>query len=136
MSSILSTMYLTFKTDSPHAVISIVDRSGKIIQSVDWLAGRQLAESIHTKLDDLYQSTNINPKNLLGIIIFSGEGSFTGLRIGFSVANSIANSLNLPIVTTFGEFWIKDGLSKVASSNRTAYPVYSSAPHITVSLTK
>jgi tRNA A37 threonylcarbamoyladenosine modification protein TsaB len=129
-------MYLTLKTDSPQALISIVDTRGITIQAIDWLAGRQLAESIHTKLNFLYQATGIDPNDLLGIIIFSGEGSFTGLRIGFSVANSIASSLNLPIANGMGEYWIKDGLSKIAKSKSTAYPVYGSAPHITISATK
>ncbi len=45
----------------------------------------------------LLEKNNINFKDLKGIEVELGPGSFTGLKIGASVANALGFSLNIPV---------------------------------------
>ena len=47
---------------------------------------------------ELLDHINLKFTDLSGIILSAGPGSFTGLRIGYSLAKGLAHPLNLPIV--------------------------------------
>jgi tRNA threonylcarbamoyladenosine biosynthesis protein TsaB len=53
---------------------------------------------------------NRSLKDLQGIVIYKGPGSFTGLRIGFSVANALADSLKIPIISGSGDNWANQAI--------------------------
>lgn len=71
--------------------------------------------------------------NIQGILVYKGPGSFTGLRIGISTANSLTYSLGIPIATSKGDDWLVNGIeSLLAGCNEyPATPEYGSEPHIT-----
>lgn len=45
----------------------------------------------------LLQTTNSKLQSIKGIEVDTGPGSFTGLRVGVSVANALGFSLNIPV---------------------------------------
>jgi tRNA threonylcarbamoyladenosine biosynthesis protein TsaB len=49
-------------------------------------------------LDDLLTKVSLSPQDLDGIIVALGPGSFTGIRIGLSVAKGFSESLAIPII--------------------------------------
>ncbi|OEH85228.1 tRNA (adenosine(37)-N6)-threonylcarbamoyltransferase complex dimerization subunit type 1 TsaB [Desulfuribacillus stibiiarsenatis] len=49
-------------------------------------------------IEHMMKVAKITPKDLKGIIVAKGPGSYTGLRIGVSTAKSFAWSLNLPLI--------------------------------------
>ena len=57
--------------------------------------------SIHTipMIDEILKNNNILPSNLNEIIVVNGPGSFTGVRIGVTIAKTLAYTLNIPIKT-------------------------------------
>jgi hypothetical protein len=63
-----------------------------------WESGRQLADQLLERLTRLLADRHVNLRDLTGIVIFSGPGSFTSLRIGHTVANALADSLGIPVV--------------------------------------
>jgi tRNA threonylcarbamoyl adenosine modification protein YjeE len=74
-----------------------------------------------------------DPHLVTVIIIFSGPGSFTSLRIGHAVVNALADSLGFPVVGARGDDWQEQGLSLVTSAKpgRPALPFYGADAHIT-----
>lgn len=50
-------------------------------------------------LQELLTRTNIELKDIDEIIVVNGPGSFTGVRIGITIAKTIAYSLQIPIKT-------------------------------------
>jgi tRNA threonylcarbamoyladenosine biosynthesis protein TsaB len=125
-------LILTFRTDKPEAELGLFEAGGKLAYST-WQAHRQLAETIHTQIKELLESQGHVLDDVGGIVVFKGPGSFTGLRIGLSVANALAYSLNIPIVATTGEDWIEQGNTGLeqGANEHAALPEYGSLPHIT-----
>lgn len=126
-------MILTLRTDNPQAEIGLYDGT-KQIAEIKWQAHRRLAETIHQRISEILANHQVAPGDITGIVVYRGPGSFTGLRIGISVANTLAYGLGIPIVGTIKEKWIQDGLSKVIATplGRFVVPEYGSDPHITV----
>ncbi|HEY5152488.1 MAG TPA: tRNA (adenosine(37)-N6)-threonylcarbamoyltransferase complex dimerization subunit type 1 TsaB [Candidatus Saccharimonadales bacterium] len=125
-------LILTIRTDKPEAEIGLFDGNTKLAYST-WPAHRQLAETIHLKIKEVLESQGRSLGDLGGVAAYRGPGSFTGLRIGLSVANALAYSLQIPIVARTGETWLEQAADEIAkgADDRAALPEYGSSPHIT-----
>lgn len=125
-------MILAIKTDNPKAELYLYDKHNKKSE-VLWQAERRLADELLPNIENLLVNNKYSINDLTGIIIFTGEGSFTGLRIGTVIANTVAYSRNIPIVGTQGKDWIELGLEEMAGAKSGSYvvPKYSSEPNIT-----
>lgn len=123
---------LAIRTDKPEAELGVFD-DGKELVYEKWEAHRQLAETINKKLKEILDKSSISRQQIGGIMIYEGPGSFTGLRIGFSVANALAMALGIPVVASAGPAWIKGGITRLQAgqNDRIALPEYGSPPHIT-----
>ncbi len=132
-------MVLAFDTSKEQAFIGLWDQKWVAQEAFD--AGRELNKLIIQKLDKVLAVINIDTdaKALKGIIVNSGPGSFTGLRIGLSVANTIAYTYDIPIVGITEEIDIDKLLqkgksvleSRGASFGGVVVPHYGAEPHIT-----
>ena len=118
-------LILTIRTDKPIAEIGLYD-GGEQMAYRKWQAHRELSITIHQKIQELLKSQNKDWKNITGIICFKGPGSFTGLRIGLSVANALAYSLGIPIVSLGEKNWIEKGIQQLSSgkNEKIALPKY------------
>ncbi len=67
---------------------------------------RSHAKNIIPKLDELFNNTNLQLKELDGIAVNIGPGSFTGLRIGLSTAKGLVfgSNINFFAYSSFEEF--------------------------------
>lgn len=125
-------LILTIRTDKPEAEIGLFQDGVKLAYST-WQAHRQLAETIHLKIKELLESQNRSLSDVSGIVVFKGPGSFTGLRIGLSVANALAYGLQVPIMSATGSGWLEEATSALrhGKDERISLPEYGSPPHIT-----
>lgn len=118
------------RTDQPEAEVYLYDNNIQL-KKEQWLAHRQLAETIHQKILNI---TNNDLHQIQGIIVYKGPGSFTGLRISLTVANTLSMSLNVPIVSAGSDQWINEGIKKLLAGDneKVALPEYGALPNITV----
>ncbi len=118
-------LVLTIRTDKPEAEIGLFENDKQLAYET-WEAHRQLSATVHTKTDSLLQGNNKKLQNIGGIVAFKGPGSFTGLRIGLSVANALAYGLNIPIISQEGDGWIEAGIKRLleGESEPVALPSY------------
>jgi tRNA threonylcarbamoyladenosine biosynthesis protein TsaB len=101
--------------------------------TLKWESGRSLADELLGKITTLLRQLDLELADLTGVIIFSGPGSFTSLRIGHAVANALADGLGIPVVGAAGDDWLAKGAQALRSApvGRPAVPVYGSEPNIT-----
>ena len=124
--------YLSIRTDRPEAELGLYDGQERV-DNLAWPAHRQLAETIHLRIKQLLDSNSKSLKDLGGLVVYKGPGSFTGLRIGISVANALADGLKLPIVSGEGEGWLETALQSImdGQNEELVIPAYGSPPHTT-----
>jgi tRNA threonylcarbamoyladenosine biosynthesis protein TsaB len=125
-------LIITLRTDKPEAEIGLYQDATQLAY-VTWQADRTLAETLHQKLRTLLEEHSCTFADLEGVVIFKGPGSFTGLRIGITVANALADGFTIPIVGTMDKDWIDSGLKLLSDKDnqRIILPEYGSPPHIT-----
>src|SRR5258708_6221850 len=123
---------LTVRTDKPIAEIGLYDGQ-KQLEYYVWEAHRQLGTTIHVKIKGLLERKGKTLHDVQGIACFQGPGSFTGLRIGLSVANAFASALRVPIVARQDPHWLESGLADLLASknDQLALPEYGAEVHIT-----
>lgn len=88
-------MYLD--TSTPTTILKLDDHE------YTWESGRDLAENLLVFIHDKLVENGKDFKDLEEITFMSGPGSFTGLRIGAAVVNTLANELNIPLKNHHGE---------------------------------
>ena len=88
-------MYLD--TSTPKTVLKL---DGK---TYEWESGHDLAENLLAFIRDKLAENNATWQDLSEITFMSGPGSFTGLRIGASVVNTLAPELDIPLYDHHGE---------------------------------
>lgn len=123
---------LTIRTDK-------VDSEVGLFQDIDmidydsWPAHRHLAETIHTHIKELLSKHDKTIQQIEAIVIYKGPGSFTGLRIGISLANALASSLSIPIAGETNDNWIQTGVQRLLDQQNDlqVMPLYGGDPHIT-----
>ncbi|QCT42447.1 tRNA (adenosine(37)-N6)-threonylcarbamoyltransferase complex dimerization subunit type 1 TsaB [Candidatus Nanosynbacter featherlites] len=124
-------MLLLLDTSNPVCYVTLVGHESSV--SYEWQADRTLAKGLLGFLRDSLAKQNTDIHALTGIGVMKGPGSFTGLRIGLTVANTLADGLQVPIVGATGENWQERALEKLRSGEdeKIVLPEYGSAAHIT-----
>jgi tRNA threonylcarbamoyladenosine biosynthesis protein TsaB len=60
------------------------------------------AEILHQEIEKLLLSSNVQFSDLTAVVVGSGPGSYTGLRIGVAAAKGLAMALNIPLYAVSG----------------------------------
>ena len=125
-------MILGIRTDKPEAELYLIE-DGKVVDSYNWHAHRQLSDTLLDKIETLLQNHKLTLPTIEGIVVYGGPGSFTGLRIGISLANTLAYSLHVPITSGTKERWLKQALGQLQQQGgpQIIIPEYGSDVHIT-----
>jgi tRNA threonylcarbamoyladenosine biosynthesis protein TsaB len=120
------------RTDKPEAELYIYQGLKKMAET-KWAAHLKLAETLNSKIEEILNKSSISYDNLDGIAVFKGPGSFTGLRIGMSVANALAYAQRVPVVARGGEDWVKDSIEALnkGADDKVAVPEYGAAARTT-----
>jgi tRNA A37 threonylcarbamoyladenosine modification protein TsaB len=126
-------MILAIRTDNPTAELYLLRPDSTIVVQKNWLADRNLAKTLNSHIAILCKEADIDVSGVDGIIVFTGSGSFTGLRIGASVGNALAYSNNTAIVGSGGDDWLKQGVEALITASKGTYvsPRYDREPNIT-----
>ena len=124
-------MILLLDTSTPTCRLSFVE--GDWRHDVLWEAGRGLAKGLLGFLDQELLAKQKTWGDVSGLVLYKGPGSFTGLRIGITVGNSIAYANNIPIVGTTGEQWQTDGIARLdrSENDEIVLPEYGGEANIT-----
>jgi tRNA threonylcarbamoyladenosine biosynthesis protein TsaB len=91
---------LAIDTATDRFSVAVASFRGTSTLEDTWLfeadVGLRHSELSMDSIDMLLRRAALKPEDLNGIVCMGGPGSFTGLRIGFSLAKGLALALNIP----------------------------------------
>ena len=90
--------YLYIDTSSSYLYTAIVENE-KLLSEIKEEFGQSLSEVALPKIASMFEKTNLEAKDINKIIVVDGPGSFTGIRIGITIAKVYSWSLEIPITT-------------------------------------
>lgn len=87
---------LAIDTSTDHAGIALSTKNG-VVKHV-WPAARAQTTTVLPEIDRLVAEAGMNPADISGLIVATGPGTFTGLRVGLSIAKGILVARSVPMV--------------------------------------
>jgi len=88
---------LVIDTATTHAVIAVGAPDGSLLEARTWVAGYRHGEELLERVGALLRDRGLAPAALGGLVVGTGPGAFTGLRVGIATAKGLAHALGLPL---------------------------------------
>ena len=95
---------LLLAIDTSSSLVSVALLMGKRnVRFCEQEMERGQGEALIPMIQELFETAHLNMKDLTGVAVAVGPGSFTGVRIGIATARAIAMALDIPVygVTNF-----------------------------------
>ena len=84
--------------DSSNIFLSVgLAKDGKVVDKISYEAWQRQSEMMVTEIDNILKRNNVDKKELDGIVVGMGPGSYTGVRIGVTIAKTIAYALKIKL---------------------------------------
>jgi tRNA threonylcarbamoyl adenosine modification protein YeaZ len=89
---------LVLDTATSRVVVAAGTPDGELLGSASFPAEHRHGERLLAAVDQLAREQGLIRADLAGVIVGTGPGAFTGLRVGLATAKTIAHELGRPIV--------------------------------------
>lgn len=116
--------------DSSNVYLSVgIGKDGKVIDKIYYEAWQRQSEMMVTEVDNILKRNNIAKEELDAVVVGIGPGSYTGVRIGVTIAKTIAYALKIKIYAKSSLSLLKDEEKPTiclfnARSGRSYFAVY------------
>lgn len=124
-------MIALLNTSTGFCQLTLAD--GSSVYEHEWQADRQLAHGLLKFVEDALSEHGSSFDSLEGLGVYRGPGSYTSLRIGMTVWNTLADARQIPIVGTTGPDWQIEARNRLAKgeNDKIVLPEYGSDANIT-----
>jgi tRNA threonylcarbamoyl adenosine modification protein YeaZ len=89
---------LAIDTATTRVVIATGSPDGVADGVSTWVAGYRHGETLLPSIQRFLGEQNLRRSRLTGIVVGTGPGAFTGLRVGIATAKGLAHGLGIPLV--------------------------------------
>ena len=89
--------YLFIDSATTNLVVAIIN-DGKIVYIYNNNDNHDTSSKMMPVLAEAFENVGLKPQDIDKIFAVTGPGSFTGIRVGLTVAKTMAYTLNIPIV--------------------------------------
>ncbi len=89
---------LAIDTATTRVVVASGSPDGRIDGLTTWPAGYRHGETLLPSIGRFLGEQNVRRSRLSAIVVGTGPGAFTGLRVGIATAKGLAHGLGIPIV--------------------------------------
>jgi tRNA threonylcarbamoyladenosine biosynthesis protein TsaB len=90
-------MLLAIDTSTEMASIAIYKPAQGVLVEQTWQSGREQTTQLLPNIQRAMSLVGVTVRDLTGIAVATGPGSFSGVRIGISAAKTMAYALQIPI---------------------------------------
>jgi tRNA threonylcarbamoyl adenosine modification protein YeaZ len=88
---------LAIDTSGTNALVALGERNGSLLAERRWQAGYRHGEELLARIDEMLRTEGTSLADLGGIVVGTGPGAFTGLRVGLATAKALARGLGIPL---------------------------------------
>ena len=107
---------LAIDTSSSRVVVALGRADGSPIGETDWAAGHRHGETLLPAVGRILAENGVARSSLAAIVVGTGPGTFTGLRVGLATAKGLAQGLGVPIVGVASSAALLDAAARDGSS--------------------
>ena len=96
--------------DSSNKYLSVgLSKDGKVADKIFYEAWQRQSEMMVTEVDNILNRNNLKKEDLDAVVVGVGPGSYTGVRIGVTIAKTIAYSLHIKLYAKSSLSLLKHG---------------------------
>jgi tRNA threonylcarbamoyl adenosine modification protein YeaZ len=88
---------LAIDTSGTRALVALGNPDGAVSAERRWTAGYRHGEELLARVDEMLTAEGVALADLTGIVVGTGPGAFTGLRVGLATAKALARGLEIAI---------------------------------------
>lgn len=116
--------------DSSNKYLSVgLSKDGKVFDSIFYDAWQRQSEMMTVEIDNILKRNNLTKKDLNAVVVGIGPGSYTGVRIGITIAKTIGYALKIKVYKVSSLSLLRIGDEPTicvfnARSGRSYYGVY------------
>jgi len=107
---------LNIETSTEVCSVSVA-LNGQLLYKKESTEGLNHSKVLTVFIEELFKENNIKPETLDAVAVSKGPGSYTGLRIGVSVAKGLCYGLGIPLISINS----LEILGNFAAKNKTSY---------------
>jgi tRNA threonylcarbamoyl adenosine modification protein YeaZ len=89
---------LALDTATTRVVVALGTPQGTIEGLSSWDAGYRHGETLLPAIARLLAENDLERSQVVGVVVGTGPGAFTGLRVGIATAKGLAHGLSIPLV--------------------------------------
>ena len=89
---------LAIDSATTRVVVAVGTTEGALLEATDWPAGYRHGESLLPAIDTALDRLGIERGRIAAVVVGTGPGAFTGLRVGIATAKGLAHGLGRPII--------------------------------------
>jgi tRNA threonylcarbamoyl adenosine modification protein YeaZ len=89
---------LVVDTATTRALVALGSSDGSLRSERSWVAGYRHGEELLLRIEGLLTDEAVTTDGLAGLIVGTGPGAFTGLRVGIATVKALAHALRIPVV--------------------------------------
>ncbi len=90
-------LILNIETGTEVCSVALAE-NGRLISLRESGTGRQHAQQLALYIDEIFRELDVDPRDLDAVAVGKGPGSYTGLRIGVSLAKGVSYGVGIPLI--------------------------------------
>jgi len=120
--------------DTKKIILALIDSKGEFLIKKSIRAEYKQSEKLLVGIEKIIKDKKKKIKDISGIIVTKGPGSFTALRIGITTANTLVFALGVPVVGIMDDEKVEKGLLELKKRRKRAsvVPEYGMEPNIMI----
>jgi tRNA threonylcarbamoyladenosine biosynthesis protein TsaB len=91
-------MILAINTSTTQFSIALLKTQGDVTAEYLVSPGEKNFKSFMPAVNSIFDACHVDIKTLKAVVVAQGPGSFTGLRVGLSLAKGVAQGLDIPVI--------------------------------------
>ena len=88
---------LAIDTSGTRALVALGQADGTVAAERRWTAGYRHGEELLARTDEMLRAQGVMLADLAGVVVGTGPGAFTGLRVGLATAKALSCGLGIAI---------------------------------------